>query len=210
MNIDLYGADGNKKGSVNLNPTIFEAKINQDLMHRAIVLRAANRRQPIAHTKTRGEISATTKKLFRQKGTGNARRGAKSTNLLRGGGVTHGPRNNVNYSKQMPKKERRGALFSSLSVKADGKSIFALESFSEKTPKTKTFAALLEKLPKGRKYLFVVPENDFVFMRSAANIPNIKTIMVNYINPSDVLMADQICFLEKSLGKMEKIFLEEN
>ncbi len=99
MKIDLYDINGKKVGDASVDATIFGAKVNEDLMHRAVVMRAANARRPIAHTLTRGEVSYSTKKLFRQKGTGRARRGARSTNLLRGGGVTHGPRNDRNFQK---------------------------------------------------------------------------------------------------------------
>lgn len=208
MKIDLYAANGEKKQSVELNAKIFGAKINPDLMHRAVIMRLANARTPIAHTKTRGEVAYTTKKLFRQKGTGNARRGAKSTNLLRGGGVAHGPRNTVNYSKAMPKKERRAALFSSLTSKAKEKNIFALEKYENKKPETKVFVSLLEKLPTAKKYLFVIPEKDEVFEKSCRNIPNVKTILASYLNPYDVLLSDGICFVSDALTKLEKTFLE--
>lgn len=208
MKIDLYAANGDKKGSVDLNAKLFGAKVNPDLMHRAVVMRLANARNPIAHTKTRAEVACTTKKLFRQKGTGNARRGAKSTNLLRGGGVTHGPRNTVNYSKAMPKKERRAALFSSLSAKMIDKAILALEKFESKKPETKQFVSLMNKLPEAKKYLFVISEKNEVFEKSCRNIPNVKVILANYLNPYDVLLADKICFVADSLAKTEETFLE--
>lgn len=208
MKIDLYTTNGEKKGSVDLNAEIFEAKINPDLMHRAVIMRLANARNPIAHTKTRGEVACTTKKLFRQKGTGNARRGAKSTNLLRGGGVAHGPRNTVNYKKAMPKKERRAALFSSLSSKVKKSELFALEKYEEVKPETKKFVSLLEKLPKAKKYLFVIPEKNEAFEKSCRNVPNVKTILANYLNPYDVLLSDGICFVDNSIVKIEETFLQ--
>lgn len=207
MKADLYTENGEKKGSVALNATIFEAKVNPDLMHRAVVLRLANARNPIAHTLTRGEVSYSTRKMFRQKGTGNARRGARSTNLLRGGGVTHGPRNTRNFSKMMPKKERRAALFSSLSARAKDGNIIALEKFSAKVPKTKDFISLFSKLPEGKKYLFVLSEKNEVFQKSCRNIPGIKVILANYINPYDVLLSDKVCFLKDAFPKIEETFL---
>lgn len=208
MKTTLFDATGAKKGDVTLNKDIFEAKINPDLMHRAVVMRLANRRNPIAHTLTRGEITATTKKAFRQKGTGNARRGAMSTNIVRGGGVTHGPRNDRNFTKAMPKKERRAALFSSLSAQAKDKNVYALESFAAKAPKTKDFAALLAKLPEAKKHLFVIAERDEVLQKSAANIPNVQVILASYLNPYDVLHANKVCFVGKGLEKIEETFLK--
>ncbi len=207
MKVDLYDASGKKKSSVELNKTIFEAKINPDLVHRAVVMRLANARTPIAHAKTRGDVAATTKKWFRQKGTGNARRGAKSAPGLRSGGAAHGPKNVANYSKMMPKKERRAALFSSLSSKAKENSIFALEEPGYKEPKTKVFADLLKNLPEAKKYLFVIGDKDLAFERSVSNIPSVKTILASYLNPYDVLNAEKICFLSASFEKLESTFL---
>jgi large subunit ribosomal protein L4 len=207
MKINLYDASGKKSGDINLNKILFESKINEDLMHRAVVMRLANKRNPIAHTQTRGEVSMTTKKAFRQKGTGNARRGALSTTLLRGGAASHGPRNDRNFSKAMPKKERRAALCSALSARAKDKDIFALESFAEKTPKTKKFAELLTKLPEAKKYLFVLAEKNEVFEKSVKNVPNVKIILANYTNPYDLLWADKVCFLKEALNKLEETFI---
>lgn len=207
MKIDLYDNKGAKAGDVAVSAAIFGAKVNPDLMHRAVVMRLANARNPIAHTQTRGDVAGTTKKAFRQKGTGNARRGALKTTLLRGGAPSHGPKNNANFSKAMPKKERRAALFSSLSAKAGAKSVFALDKFASKLPKTKDFVSLLEKLPQGKKYLFVLTKEDDVLKKSLANVPNVNAIHVSYLNPYDVLQAEQVCFLKDSLSKLEEIFL---
>lgn len=209
MKIDLYTAVGEKKGQIDVNESVFGVKINLDLMHRAVVMRLANARNAIAHTKTRGEIACSTRKIFRQKGTGNARRGAKSTNLLRGGGVTHGPRNTAVFTKMMPKKERRAALFSSLSSQAKDASVFALEDFSSQVPKTKAFVELLGKLPEGKKYLFVLPEKNTMIEKSLRNVPGVDSILVNYLNPLDVLKADQVCFFGASLEKVNETFFSE-
>lgn len=209
MKLDLYTDKGEKKGQVLVNETVFGAKVNEDLMHRAIVMRLANRRNPIAHTKTRGEVVGSTKKIFRQKGTGNARRGSRYTNILRGGGVTHGPRNDRNFSKSMPKKERRAALFSSLTLRANDGDAFALESYTSEEPKTKDFVSMLSKLPAAKKYLFVIPSKNRVFQKSASNLPNIEVILAAYLNPFDVLKAEKVCFLQESLEVVEKTFLSK-
>ncbi len=207
MKVDLYDSKGAKKGDITLNSEIFEAKINSDLMHRAVVMRLANRRSPIAHTKTRGEVEMTTAKAFKQKGTGRARRGAKSTNIMRGGGVTHGPRNNRNFTKDMPRKEKRAALFSSLTAKANDKEIFALDTFNFSEPKTKNFISILQKLPEAKKYLFVLPAKDEIVRKASSNLQNVKVILANYLNPYDVLHADKICFLEEAFVTLEETFL---
>ncbi len=207
MKFDLYDSTGKKTGSVEGRSEMFEAKVNSDLIHRAVIMQQANARQPLAHALTRGEVSMTTAKAFRQKGTGHARRGSKSTNLLRGGGVTHGPRNTQNFSKAMPRKERRAALFACLSSKAKAKEIFSLESFEEHEPKTKKFVELLKALPKGKRYLFVLPEKQAGLERSAANVPTVKTVLASYLNPFDVLKAEQVCILRDAFPVLEKTFL---
>jgi large subunit ribosomal protein L4 len=210
MKIDLYAADGKKKGDVTVSKDMFDANINEDLMHRAVLLRLANKRNPIAHTKTRGEVSYSTRKVQKQKGTGNARRGSRSTNLLRGGGVTHGPTNQANFTKMMPKKERRAALFSALSAKAKASEIFALEMPQLDTPSTKKMVDLISKLPLDKKILFVLAPGAEVFAKSVSNLPQVKTVRANYINPYDLLIADKVCFLEASLPVIEATFLNKN
>lgn len=207
MKIALYAADGKKKGDINVSNVMFEANINEDLMHRAVVMRLANARRPIAHTKTRGEVSYSTRKIQKQKGTGNARRGSRSTNLLRGGGVTHGPTNLAVFAKMMPKKERRAALFSALSSKAKASEIFALETPPFEVPCTKNMAQLLTKLPVDKKILFVVTSESELFIKSVRNLPQVKTVRANYLNPYDLLIADKVCFLDSSLPVIENTFL---
>jgi len=209
MKIDLYAADGKKKGDVNVSDEMFDANVNEDLMHRAVVLRLANKRNPIAHTKTRGEVSYSTRKIQKQKGTGNARRGSRSTNLLRGGGVTHGPTNKANFTIMMPKKERRAALFSALTVKAKASEIFALEVPKMDAPSTKKVVELLTKLPVDKKILFVLAPGAEAFAKSIRNLPQVKTVRANYLNPYELLIADKVCFLDSSLPVIESTFLSK-
>ncbi|HEY5714252.1 MAG TPA: 50S ribosomal protein L4 [Candidatus Gracilibacteria bacterium] len=206
MNIDLYDIGGKKVGNVEVDAAIFDAKVNQDLMHRSVVMRQANARRPIAHTLTRGEVSYSTRKLFRQKGTGRARRGARSTNLLRGGGVTHGPRNTATFAKMMPKKERRAALFSALTVKKQEDSIFALKAYEADAPKTKTFIKFLSQVPQAKRYLLVLDKPHEFIEKSVNNIPQVRVILAQYLNPTDVLWADQICFLEPAVVATSNTF----
>ncbi len=207
--LPLYDANGDDKGTIRANPLLFSVDINNDLIHQSIVMRLSNRRQSIAHTKTRAEVNVSKRKIFRQKGTGNARRGAKSTNLLRGGGVTHGPRNDSNFIKDMPKKQRRLALFSSLSLQHKELNVCVLEGYNSDGPKTRNFVKLLQKLPIGKKYLFVLNEKNEVFEKSARNIAGVQTILVNYLNPYDVLHANKVCFLMDSLDGLDRVFLSK-
>src|SRR5579864_8288248 len=109
MKVDVYTSTGTKSGSVDLPEQLFGVPVNRGLMHLALMRQQSNRRHPIAHVKNRGEVFGSTKKMYQQKGTGRARRGASRSPLLRGGGKTFGPRNDANFQKDMPKKMRRAA-----------------------------------------------------------------------------------------------------
>ncbi len=212
MNVDLYTSSGTKKGSLELPSSLFEAPINKGLMHLAIVRQQSNRRLAIAHVKHRGEIAGTTKKAFQQKGTGQARRGALRSPLLRGGGKSFGPRSEANFTKQMPKKMRRAALLSCLSQRAKDGVIIGLESFDASVPKTKELMSLLKKLPVaiGRRILFVLPGAQKSFELSARNVPRVKTLYAQYLNPEDILLANSIIIVGNAATVAEGIFSKKD
>ena len=207
MKIDLYQQSGEKKGTVDVSDKIFAAPVNEELMRMALIRQQANARQANAHTKTRTEVRGGGKKPWRQKGTGRARFGSSRNPIWRGGGVAFGPRNIRNYKKQLPKKIRRAALFSSLSQKATENAIFALDKFEVKTPKTKDFLAMFKKLPVERSLLVVMLEKDMNLEKSANNLPNVKIILVDYLNLHDLLKYEKVMFLEPALKKAEELFL---
>ncbi|MBU1934642.1 50S ribosomal protein L4 [Patescibacteria group bacterium] len=208
MKIDLYTQAGEKKGTVDVSDSMFKAPVHEELVRLALIRQMANARQPIAHTKTRGEVRGGGRKPWRQKGTGRARFGSTRNPIWRGGGVAFGPRNDRNYSKNMTKKARRGALFSVLSQKAGDNEIFALNKFEVKTPKTKDFTAMMSKLPVERSLLVVAGEKDVNLEKTAGNLPNVKVILVNYLNPHDLLKYEKVMFLESALKKAEELFLK--
>jgi len=206
--ITIYNQEGKKLNDYEASAEIFEAAFNRDLVHQALVRQHANARvAAIAHTKTKGEILIGVKKPYRQKGTGNARQGATNNPHQIGGGVAFGPRNNRNYKQMMPKKQRRLALFSALSMKMKEDKILGLDKYDAKEIKTKDFGAMLSKLPLEKDVLFVLPKKNSVIEKSANNLPYVKTILVNYINIADLQKYDKVVFLEESLKKLEEIFL---
>lgn len=207
MKIDLYTKSGEKKGQIEVNKEIFDVPFNADLVHQALVRQHANARIAVAHTKKRGEIRGGGRKPYRQKGTGHARQGSIRNVHYRGGCVVFGPRNDRNFSKDMPRKQRRKALFSALSEKARSKEVVALESYEEKEIKTKKFNALIQKLPSERNVLVVIPEKNELIEKSSNNLPNIKTIQVNYLNIADLQKYKTIVFLQDALQKMDELFL---
>lgn len=203
----MYSATGTKKGTATLPKTLFEAPINEGLMHQFVVLQQSNLRTAIAHTKGRGEIQGSTRKLFRQKGTGRARRGQVRSPLLRGGNKAFGPLKNANYKKDMPKAMRRAALLSCLSYQAKNNVMFGLEDYPDEI-KTKNMQQLLTKLPVdiGRNILFVLPEKHEGITFSLRNIPSAHTVLASYLNPVDVLGARHIVFVGDALKKAEEVF----
>jgi len=202
----LFSQAGEKKGDVALPEALFAQKVNRKLLHEFVLLQAANARHAIASVKTRAERAGSRKKPHRQKGTGRARLGAVQAAHVRKGGRVHGPSSDRNFSKEMPKKMRRAALLSALSARAAEKAIFALENFSLPEPKTREAAALLAKLPAKRSLLVVFPENDVAARKSWANLPNVKTLLADFLNPRDLLQFEKVCFLKEAIGRAESRF----
>lgn len=208
LKVPVYNSKGEKKGEVELNAAIFGSKVNTGLMHQALLLQQANARNPIAHTKRRGEVRGGGKKPWRQKGTGRARQGSIRAPHWKGGGVAFGPRNTRNFTIMMPQKQRRAALFSALSEKANLKHIFVLEGYESKTIKTKAFAEMIKALPIERKVLIVIPEKNETIQKSSRNLPCAKTILASYLNVRDVLKYGSLMFLKEALPKIEDTFLK--
>jgi len=205
--IAIYNQTGEKLKEVEVSEKIFGVDFNRDLVSQALVRQLANARvAAIAHTKTKGEITGGKKKPFRQKGTGHARQGSTVNPHQIGGGVSFGPRNNRNYTQAMPKKQRRLALFSALSEKHREEKILGLDKFNAKSIKTKNFVEMVNKLPIEKDVLVVISERNEVLEKSARNVPYAKTILVNYLNISDIQKYDKLVFTESALKKMEEIF----
>jgi large subunit ribosomal protein L4 len=208
MKVDLYTNAGEIKGDLTLNDEVFGQEVNHKLIHQFLVMQQANRRVAIAHVKNRSAVSGGGRKPHSQKGTGRARLGSTRAPHCIGGGVVFGPNSNRNFSKMMPKKQRRKALFSALSSKANSKGIMVLAKTIE-SGKTKEFTSLLSKLPVERNLLVVVCDKSDNLCLSSKNLQNIKTIMVNYLNIEDLLKYKKVLFLEESLTKLESIFLNK-
>lgn len=207
MKVDLYTQKGEKNGTLDLPKEIFEAKFNKDLIHQTLVRQLSNGRVAIAHTKTKGEVSGRGMKPYRQKGTGSARQGNLRNPHQRGGGVALGPRNVRNFEKLMPKKQRRQALFSALSLKAKNNEVLALESYETSVPKTKEFSALLRKLPIQKDVLIVLSEKNSIVQKCTRNIPFAKTIIAGYINIQDLQKYEKVLLFKDAVAKLKETFL---
>ncbi len=194
MEVKVVNMNGKKVDTVDLPVEIFEASINVDLMHQAYVRQMANARLGTHKTKSRGEVSGGGKRPWRQKGTGRARHGSTRSPIWVGGGKAHTPRPR-SYDNKMPRKMRQAALRSALSAKAADNEIVVVDELKLKEPKTKLMAKALGKLAGHGSALIVIPEktdsNEKIVL-SARNLPNAKTLMVNYLNIRDLLSYDKL------------------
>ncbi|MCR4405465.1 MAG: 50S ribosomal protein L4 [Anaerolineae bacterium] len=201
LRVAVYNADGETVGETELREDIFGIEPNIAVMHQALLRQLANARLGTHKAKTRGEVSGTTQKVWRQKGTGRARHGSRKVNLWRGGGVAHGPRPR-SYEQQMPRKMRRLALRSALSVKAADGQIVCLDRLEIDEPKTRTMAEVLERLGLDTSVLILLPERNENVEKSVRNIPDVRTLRAGYLNVRDLLDYD---FLLMPLGALREI-----
>jgi len=194
MEVDVFNMKGKKVRKVDLPSAIFDAPIKIDLMHQAYVRQMANARLGTHKTKSRGEVSGGGRKPWRQKGTGRARQGSIRAPQWVGGGKVHTPRPR-DYTKRMPRKMRRAALRSALSVKAADNGIMVLDELSVKEFKTRNMAEALQKLVGDASVLILLPEKNADterVIRSSRNLPNTKTLLANYLNIRDLLGYDKV------------------
>ena len=208
MKVDLYNQNGETIGTVNLPKEIFDIKFNADLVHQIAVSLSANKRQISAHTKTRGEVRGGGKKPWRQKGTGRARHGSIRSPLWKGGGITHGPRNDRIFEKDVPKKMRRKALFMVLSQKLKDNQLLVLDKFSMEKPKTKEVAKILAKLPsKNQSLLIALPEYNKNTILSARNIKKTSIEDARNLNVLDLLNTKYLLLTKESIKTIKDTFL---
>jgi large subunit ribosomal protein L4 len=188
-----------------VSDAVFAVPFNETVVHQVMVGLQANARQGTAATKTRGMVSGSTRKLFRQKGTGNARAGSKKSPLRRGGGVTFGPHPR-DYRQQIPRKMRRLALKCVLSAKAGDGELKVLDGFDFTEPRTKKMIDVLLALGIDSSALIVTPEPEENVIKSARNIPEIKTTPASVINIIDILSHKTLLMTEAAVRVAEKIW----
>lgn len=197
MEAIVYNQKGAEAGKINLPEAVFGVKWNESLVHQVVISMMGNARNPIAHTKNRGEVSGTGRKPWKQKGTGRARHGSRRSPIWVGGGVAHGPRNERSYERKINKKMRAKALFSVLSRKFEEGQVIFVEDFDMKKPKTaeakKTLTSLskikgLERLwsKKNAAFISLADKNDNA-LKSFGNLGNLEVGLTKDLNPADVL-----------------------
>ena len=199
--LDVFNLKKQKVGSVDLDDAIFAAPVNESLFHEVVTMQRASRRGGNAATKTRGLVRGGGRKPFRQKGTGQARRGSSRSPLMVGGAVTFGPHPR-SYAYRMPKKARKAALRSALSLKVKEQKLVVIDALTLAAPKTKEFAQVLKSFDI-RAVLIIDDKGNLNLVRSARNIRNVKVLSEEGLNVYDLLKYDHLLASVAAIKKIE-------
>lgn len=203
--VSVYDMNGKVTGTMELAEAIFGIEPNKTVLHSAVVNYLANQRQGTQSTLTRTEVRGGGRKPWRQKGTGHARQGSIRAPQWKGGGIALGPKPR-SYRFELPKKMRRLALKSAFSAKVAEGEMKVVEGLKLEEIKTKTLAAMFKALEADKKVLLVLPENDQTIIKSARNIPGVKTALVNTLNTYDVLNSDQFIVVKEAVAQIEEVY----
>ena len=203
--VSVYNMEGKEVGTIELNDAVFGVEVNEHLVHMAVVQQLANNRQGTQKAKTRSEVSGGGRKPWKQKGTGRARQGSTRAPQWTHGGIALGPKPR-DYSYELPKKVKRLALKSAFSTKVADNDLIVVDNIAVEGFKTKAVVEMLSKLGADKKALIVMPELDQKLIKSAANIPGVKTALVNTINVYDILNCDKFIVAKGALEKIEEVY----
>ena len=203
--VTVFDMTGKSVGEMTLSDAIFGIEPNTSFMHAAVVNYLANQRQGTQSTLTRSEVSGGGRKPWKQKGTGRARQGSTRAPQWTHGGIALGPKPR-DYSYELPKKVKRLALKSAFSAKVADNNLIVVDNIAVEGYKTKAVAEMLSNLGADKKALIVMPEVDAKLIKSAANIPGVKTALVNTINVYDILNCDKFIVAKSALEKIEEVY----
>jgi len=203
-NVSVYNMEGNEVGKMDLNDAVFGVEINEHLVHMAVVAQLANKRQGTQKAKTRAEVSGGGRKPWRQKGTGHARQGSNRSPQWKGGGVVFAPTPR-DYTIKLNKKEKRAALKSALTSRVQENKFIVVDEIAMDEIKTKKFQNVMDNL-KVSKALVVVGEGSDNMVKSARNIPTVKTAYVNTINVYDILKYNTVVATKAAVANIEEVY----
>ena len=201
MNIDVCDSQGQVVRQAELPESVFGVEVRDHLLHEAVQYQLARRRQGTAHTKNRSAVRGGGRKPWRQKGTGRARAGSRSSPLWRGGGAVFGPMPR-SYAYSMPKKKRRAALCGALSLKLQDNAFRVIERFDVTEPKTREVVRLIKNFTGESKVLLLVGESNQALHLSARNIQKVKVLPVVGLNVYDLMYYTTVICAEEALGKI--------
>ena len=204
-NMKVVDMAGKEVGTMELSEKVFGAEIKESVLHAAVRAYLMNQRQGTQSTLTRAEVSGGGKKPWRQKGTGHARQGSTRAPQWRHGGIVFAPKPRE-YRYTLNKKVRRLALKSAFSAKAKENEMIVLDALTVEGYSTKTVVNMLKAVGADRKALIVLSENNQQIIKSAANIPGVKTALVNTLNVYDILNADKFIVVKDAVAQIEEVY----
>jgi len=204
-NVTMLNMAGLETGTIELKDSIFAIEPNQNAVHAVVKNYLANQRQGTQSAKTRSEVRGGGRKPFRQKGTGRHRQGSTTDPSQIGGGIVFAPKPR-DYRYTVPKKLRRLAMLSALSSKVEEKEIIVLDALSFDAPKTKDMMKVLENIKAAKKTLIVMSEKDENVIKSAANIPGVKTVLVSTMNVYEIIHYTSFIVTKEAVNKIEEVY----
>lgn len=205
MKVPVHNVAGEVVDEIEISEAVFGVPFNEAVVHQSLVRQLANARQGTTNTKTRGEVSGGGAKLRRQKGTGMARQGSSRAPHRRGGGVTFGPHPR-SYAQDMPKKMRRLAIRCALSDKAAQENLIVVDGFNLTEPKTREMASILDTLEARPSALVVTAEVDSNVVKSARNLPRVRTLPAALLNIVDLTSYDRMVATVDAVRTIERIW----
>ena len=203
-NVAVYNMEGKEVGSLELNDAVFGVEVNEHLVHMAVLQQLANNRQGTQKAKTRSEVRGGGRKPWRQKGTGHARQGSTRAPQWTGGGVVFAPTPR-DYTIRLNKKEKRAALKSALTSRVQENKFIVVDELKLDSIKTKNFVQVLNNL-KVEKALVVLNDMDTNVIKSASNVPTVKTAQTNELNVFDVLKYDTVVVTKDAVKTIEEVY----
>ena len=208
MEKKVYSTSGKELRTITLDDKVFGLPVNDDVMYYAITNELANRRVGTACTKTRSEVHGSNAKPYKQKGTGNARRGDKKSPIMVGGGTIFGPKPR-DFSYSIPKKAKRLAMKSILSAHAQGERLTVVEDFTVESGKTKDLVKILDNFVKGERTVIVLKDDDAKIKQAGRNIPSLSFLSYNRLRAHDLYYARKIVILEGAVKNLSDFYAED-
>ena len=208
MEKKVYSTDGKELRTITLDDKVFGLPVNDDVIYYAITNELANMRVGTACTKGRAEVHGSNAKPYKQKGTGNARRGDKKSPIMVGGGTIFGPKPR-DFSYSMPKKAKRLAMKSILSMQAQSDRFTVVEDFTVESGKTKDLVKILDNLVKGERTVIVLKDDDAKIKQAGRNIPSLSFLSYNRLRAHDLYYARKIVILEGAVKNLSDFYAED-
>ena len=208
MEKKVYSTSGKELRTITLDDKVFGLPVNDDVIYYAITNELANRRVGTACTKTRAEVHGSNNKPYKQKGTGNARRGDKKSPITVGGGTIFGPKPR-DFSYSIPKKEKRLAMKSILSSHAQGDRLTVVEDFTVESGKTKDLVAILNNFAKDERTVLIIKDDDAKIKQAGRNIPNLQFLAYNRLEAHTLFYGRKVIILESAVKNLSDFYAED-